>query len=320
MQVKKSVLLVLFVLMLTPSAKSRFQNELHISDYMYDNASIKYKNWLKRGGFLRNGELVDSSIDTMARIVMQKQNTESPEYFVITENCDTSIWTAANQNFIAIDHIATDYVRNPTKTLEELVDSAVNYLKNELFLQLFETVVSDVKIYVEALRLSFMMNVDMKETYYNPDIKIEDIQLGLNDEGNRLVLTDKNGVAVNGRVKDFDIQIWDDNIINRLHCDVNNCFGASYSGGVESGLPCGRGVRRFRDEGDILEGDFVYGEINGMLRCNRQNGSKYYGECRNGEPYGKTTLQFPSGNVFIGTWKNEFRDGNGVMKYGGEDH
>ena len=49
------------------------------------------------------------------------------------------------------------------------------------------------------------------------------------------------------------------------------------------------------------------------------NGDKYTGEWKNDKREGKGIMEYENGNIYDGEWKNDLKEGKGIMKYNNGD-
>ncbi len=68
------------------------------------------------------------------------------------------------------------------------------------------------------------------------------------------------------------------------------------------------------DNGNIYNGEFVYGVPSGKGLMKFQGGSEYLGDFKNGKMEGQGTILLASGDSYLGDWKDGEADGNGTYK------
>ena len=69
-----------------------------------------------------------------------------------------------------------------------------------------------------------------------------------------------------------------------------------------------------KKNGDIFEGDFINGKIDGQVIIHYANGTRFKGTYKNGMRNGKAIEETKEGIRFEGTYVNDRRDGKFVEK------
>ena len=69
-----------------------------------------------------------------------------------------------------------------------------------------------------------------------------------------------------------------------------------------------------KKSGDIFEGNFTQGAVDGEVIIHFHDGSKFRGTYHNGKRHGAAIEEDKNGNRFEGSYKNDERDGKYVEK------
>ena len=88
-----------------------------------------------------------------------------------------------------------------------------------------------------------------------------------------------------------------------------------YIGDFVDDLKDGNGRLEYLDSGDIYEGEFKNGEINGKGLFIWSNNQQYYGDFVNGVMHGKGKYKWPDGFEYEGDYNNGIKEGMGTYKY-----
>ena len=68
-------------------------------------------------------------------------------------------------------------------------------------------------------------------------------------------------------------------------------------------------------KGDVLEGEWLNGNLNGLGTYTFANGDKYVGEYKDGKQHGQGTLTWPDGEKYVGDWKDGAKNGQGTYTF-----
>ena len=93
------------------------------------------------------------------------------------------------------------------------------------------------------------------------------------------------------------------------------CENYKYRGEFLNDLRHGEGRLEFGKDGDIYEGEFEKGNINGKGLYIWSNKEQYKGDFVNGVKHGKGIYIWPEGNVYEGDYNNGIREGRGIYKW-----
>ena len=102
------------------------------------------------------------------------------------------------------------------------------------------------------------------------------------------------------------------------YVENKNIANYVYTGYVKSGIPDGKGRMLF-ENGDVYEGDFVFGKEHGNGVFTWANGDVYEGGFENGCPEGQGRLTWVSGDVYEGDFTVGTRTGYGKLAFANGD-
>jgi len=92
-----------------------------------------------------------------------------------------------------------------------------------------------------------------------------------------------------------------------------------YEGEMHGGFMDGKGKFTFAD-GDVFEGMFKNGTLNGKGSARWINKNHYEGDWKDGYPSGQGTYTWASGSRYTGGWLNGKQNGQGDFKFVNGDH
>ncbi len=75
-----------------------------------------------------------------------------------------------------------------------------------------------------------------------------------------------------------------------------------------------KGVRKY-DDGSVYDGEFTYGEPNGMGTLTLSNGNKYVGQFQDGLRSGNGKMEYTNGDIFEGEWATDKKHGAGTYTW-----
>ena len=88
----------------------------------------------------------------------------------------------------------------------------------------------------------------------------------------------------------------------------------TYKGQCIDNTPYGPGIVEFYN-GDMIEGYFKDGQLDGAATMTAANGNIYNGEVVNGRRHGKGTLVWARGSRYVGEWVDDKRHGDGIFTW-----
>lgn len=92
-----------------------------------------------------------------------------------------------------------------------------------------------------------------------------------------------------------------------------------YKGECKNGIPNGKGIKFFVENGTCLKGNFVNNVLDGECEIDFNDDGYFKGECKNGEPNGFGERVYPNVGVFTGNFKGEVFEGN-MTNYKGDTY
>ena len=101
------------------------------------------------------------------------------------------------------------------------------------------------------------------------------------------------------------------------YCKVDFFSGSDvgvYKGQCVEDIPFGSGVVEFYN-GDMMEGKFKNGQLEGEAIMKAANGNTYNGEVVNGKRHGNGTFTWARGSNYVGEWVDDKRHGNGTFTW-----
>lgn len=91
---------------------------------------------------------------------------------------------------------------------------------------------------------------------------------------------------------------------------------STYTGTLKDGRPHGQGRLQFRS-GELFEGSFVAGLLEGQGLHIDVPGNRYEGDFRSGRPHGEGRLAETNGEIYVGSFANGLKHGKGESRLAG---
>ena len=127
----------------------------------------------------------------------------------------------------------------------------------------------------------------------------------------------KNKIVNNGKNKEEQIIKKDDE--NKLNSNQKSLMipqGDKYEGEIKNKKPNGKG-KYYSSSGQIREGNFKDGLLNGQGKISYPNGTEYSGNFINDKLNGTGKYIIPNKESYEGEFKNGLKDGSGILKVNG---